>query len=142
MLYVKGTRVIMEDTNRYQGGGSCNTVTFSDARKHFADTMSRVTNNAEPVRVMRRDAPDIVMVDAGEYEAMLETFLPVQHPGERCPPQRIIGTVGARRSCHRGLLISPHMGQLTLPTGRGLNSTRLSGYEPCYIPSRPTRSVG
>ncbi|BBQ32813.1 MULTISPECIES: type II toxin-antitoxin system Phd/YefM family antitoxin [Aeromonas] len=50
------------------------TVTFSDARKHFADTMSRVTNNAEPVRVMRRDAPDIVMVDAGEYEAMLETL--------------------------------------------------------------------
>ena len=47
------------------------TVTFSDARKHFADTMSHVTNNAEPVRVMRRDAPDIVMVDAGEYEAML-----------------------------------------------------------------------
>ena len=50
------------------------TVTFSDASKHFADTMSRVTNNAEPVRVMRRDAPDIVMVDAGEYEAMLETL--------------------------------------------------------------------
>ena len=50
------------------------TLTFSDARKHFADTMSRVTNNAEPVCVMRRDAPDIVMVDAGEYEAMLETL--------------------------------------------------------------------
>ena len=50
------------------------TVTFWAARKHFADTMSRVTNNAEPVRVMRRDAPDIVMVDAGEYEAMLETL--------------------------------------------------------------------
>ena len=50
------------------------TATFSDARKHFADTMSRVTNNAVPVRVMRRDAPDIVMVDAGEYEAMLETL--------------------------------------------------------------------
>ncbi len=50
------------------------TLTFSDARKHFADTMSRVTNNAEPVRVMRRDAPDVIIVDAGEYEAMLETI--------------------------------------------------------------------
>lgn len=56
------------------------TVTFSDARKHFADTMSRVTNNAEPVRVMRRDAPDIVMVDAGEYEAMLETIYLFSNP--------------------------------------------------------------
>ena len=56
------------------------TVTFSDARKHFADTMSRVTNNAEPVRIMRRDAPDIVMVDAGEYEAMLETIYLFNNP--------------------------------------------------------------
>ncbi|WP_429231835.1 type II toxin-antitoxin system Phd/YefM family antitoxin [Aeromonas veronii] len=56
------------------------TVTFSDARKHFADTMSRVTNNAEPVRVMRRDAPDIVMVDAGEYEAMLEMIYLFSNP--------------------------------------------------------------
>ena len=56
------------------------TVTFSDARKHFADTMSRVTNNAEPVRVMRRDAPDIVMIDAGEYEAMLETIYLFSNP--------------------------------------------------------------
>ncbi len=56
------------------------TVTFSDARKHFADTMNRVTNNAEPVRVMRRDAPDIVMIDAGEYEAMLETIYLFSNP--------------------------------------------------------------
>lgn len=56
------------------------TVTFSDARKHFADTMSRVTNNAEPVRIMRRDAPDIVMIDAGEYEAMLETIYLFSNP--------------------------------------------------------------
>lgn len=55
-------------------------ITFSDARKHFADTMNRVTNNAEPVRVMRRDAPDIVMVDAGEYEAMLETIYLFSNP--------------------------------------------------------------
>ncbi|ELM3722618.1 type II toxin-antitoxin system Phd/YefM family antitoxin [Edwardsiella piscicida] len=56
------------------------TVTFSDARKHFADTMNRVTNNAEPVRVMRRDAPDIVMIDADEYEAMLETIYLFSNP--------------------------------------------------------------
>ncbi|QQA60052.1 type II toxin-antitoxin system Phd/YefM family antitoxin [Aeromonas caviae] len=34
-------------------------ITFSDARKHFAATMNHVTNDAEPVRIMRRDAPDI-----------------------------------------------------------------------------------
>ncbi|ENC1199460.1 type II toxin-antitoxin system Phd/YefM family antitoxin [Escherichia coli] len=48
-------------------------ITFSDARKHFAETMNRVTDDAEPVRVIRRDAPDIIMIDAGEYEALIET---------------------------------------------------------------------
>jgi antitoxin YefM len=56
------------------------TVNFSDARKNFAETMSRVTNNAEPVRVMRRDAPDIVMIDAAEYDAMIETIYLFSNP--------------------------------------------------------------
>ena len=56
------------------------TITFSDARKYFADTMNRVTNNAEPVRVMRSNAPDIVMIDASEFEAMLETIYLFSNP--------------------------------------------------------------
>ncbi|EEJ4252297.1 type II toxin-antitoxin system Phd/YefM family antitoxin [Salmonella enterica subsp. enterica serovar 4,[5],12:b:-] len=56
------------------------TINFTDARKHFADTMKRVTDDAEPVRVMRRDAPDIVMIDAGEYEALIETVYLFSNP--------------------------------------------------------------
>lgn len=55
-------------------------ITFSDARKQFAATMNRVTDNAEPVRIMRRDAPDIVMIDASEYEAMAETIYLFSNP--------------------------------------------------------------
>ncbi|MBT0718601.1 type II toxin-antitoxin system Phd/YefM family antitoxin [Rosenbergiella epipactidis] len=55
-------------------------ITFTDARKHFADTMKRVTDDAEPVRVMRRDAPDIVMIDAAEYEALIETIYLFSNP--------------------------------------------------------------
>lgn len=55
-------------------------ITFSEARKHFADTMSLVTNNAEPVRIIRRGAPDIVMVDAREFEAMLEMVYLFSNP--------------------------------------------------------------
>lgn len=50
------------------------TLTFTEARKHFADTMQRVSDNAEPVRILRRDAPDVVMIDAEEYDAMIETL--------------------------------------------------------------------
>jgi antitoxin YefM len=56
------------------------TITFTEARKNFADTMNRVTNDAEPVRIMRRDAPDIVLVDAKEYDAMQETIYLFSNP--------------------------------------------------------------
>ncbi|EFM21604.1 MULTISPECIES: type II toxin-antitoxin system Phd/YefM family antitoxin [unclassified Pantoea] len=47
-------------------------INFTDARKHFADTMKRVTDDAEPVRILRREAPDVMMVDAEEYEALTD----------------------------------------------------------------------
>lgn len=62
------------------GANNMHAINFTDARKHFADTMNRVTDDAEPVRVMRRDAPDIVMIDAGEYEALIETVYLFSNP--------------------------------------------------------------
>lgn len=55
-------------------------INFTDARKHFAETMKRVTDDAEPVRIIRRDAPDIVMIDAEEYEALMETLYLFSNP--------------------------------------------------------------
>lgn len=49
-------------------------LTFTDARKHFAETMQRVSDNAEPVRILRRDAPDVIIISAHEYDAMVETL--------------------------------------------------------------------
>ncbi|MDO6407513.1 type II toxin-antitoxin system Phd/YefM family antitoxin [Pantoea phytobeneficialis] len=56
------------------------TLTFTEARNHFADTMQRVSDNAEPVRILRRDAPDVVMIDAEEYDAMIETLYLFSNP--------------------------------------------------------------
>lgn len=44
--------------------------------------MSRFTHNAEPVRIMRSDAPDIVMVDAAEYGAYAGDDLPAEQHGD------------------------------------------------------------
>jgi antitoxin YefM len=55
-------------------------LTFTDARKHFAETMQQVSDNAEPVRILRRDAPDVVLIDAAEYDAMLETLYLFSNP--------------------------------------------------------------
>ncbi len=55
-------------------------INFTDARKHFADTMKRVNDDAEPVRILRREAPDVVIVDAEEYEALIETVYLFSNP--------------------------------------------------------------
>ncbi|ADW76729.1 MULTISPECIES: type II toxin-antitoxin system Phd/YefM family antitoxin [Rahnella] len=55
-------------------------LTFTDARKHFAETMQQVSDNAEPVRILRRDAPDVVLIDAAEYDAILETLYLFSNP--------------------------------------------------------------
>ncbi|NIH15996.1 type II toxin-antitoxin system Phd/YefM family antitoxin [Serratia symbiotica] len=49
-------------------------LTFADARKHFAEIMQRISDNAELVRILRRDAPDVVIIGAHEYDAMVETL--------------------------------------------------------------------
>ncbi|MFJ3458590.1 type II toxin-antitoxin system Phd/YefM family antitoxin [Scandinavium goeteborgense] len=55
-------------------------LTFTDARKHFAETMQQVSDNAEPVRILRRHAPDVVLIDAAEYDAILETLYLFSNP--------------------------------------------------------------
>jgi len=42
--------------------------------------MKRVTDDAEPVRILRREAPDVVIVDAEEYEALIETVYLFSNP--------------------------------------------------------------
>lgn len=54
-------------------------VVFPEDLQHFADIMALVATG-EPVHIMRLDAPDVVMVDAGEYEAMLETIYLFSNP--------------------------------------------------------------
>lgn len=55
-------------------------VTFTDARQHFADTLRKVSEDAEPVRVLRRGAPDVILIDADEYAAMIETIYLFSNP--------------------------------------------------------------
>jgi len=62
------------------GVNNMHSINFTDARKHFADTMKRVTDDAEPVRILRREAPDVVIVHAEEYEALIETVYLFSNP--------------------------------------------------------------
>lgn len=55
-------------------------LTFTSVRKNFAETMQQVSDNAEPVRILRRDAPDVVIIDANEYDAMIETLYLLSNP--------------------------------------------------------------
>jgi antitoxin YefM len=54
--------------------------TFTEARRHVAETMQQVSDNVEPVRILRRDAPDVVIIDASEYDAIIETLHLLSNP--------------------------------------------------------------
>lgn len=42
--------------------------------------MQQVSDNAEPVRILRRAAQDVLLIDAGEYDAILETLYLFSYP--------------------------------------------------------------
>ncbi|HET8628169.1 MAG TPA: type II toxin-antitoxin system Phd/YefM family antitoxin [Thermomicrobiales bacterium] len=49
------------------------TVSYSEAREHFAELWDRAVAEREPIRLTRRGAPAVVLVAAEEYDALAET---------------------------------------------------------------------
>jgi antitoxin YefM len=48
-------------------------VTYTYARQHLSSLLDTVTNDAEVVYIKRQNGKRIAMIDANEYESLLET---------------------------------------------------------------------
>jgi antitoxin YefM len=48
-------------------------TTYSQARENLASLMTRVTDDLEVVIITRRGGKRVVLIDAAEYEGLLET---------------------------------------------------------------------
>ncbi|NUR60442.1 MAG: type II toxin-antitoxin system prevent-host-death family antitoxin [Catenulispora sp.] len=56
------------------------TLTFSDTRAHFAETLNKVVDDREPVIVTRAKREAVVIMPLDDYESMRETLYLLRSP--------------------------------------------------------------
>ncbi len=71
-------------------------TTYSQAREKLASLMDRVTDDREVVIVTRRGGKRVAMIDAAEYEGLLETAHLMRSPRNA---ERLLLAIG---QAHRG----------------------------------------
>jgi antitoxin YefM len=55
-------------------------VTPSELRTHLKTILNRVNDNREPVVVVRGKGRSVVMLDAGDFDSLMETFYLTRNP--------------------------------------------------------------
>ncbi|MER3481932.1 MAG: prevent-host-death protein [Meiothermus sp.] len=55
-------------------------TTYSQAREKLASLLDRVTEDLEVVIINRRGSKPVAMIDAGEYESLMETLHLLRSP--------------------------------------------------------------
>jgi antitoxin YefM len=66
------------------------TISFSESRKHYAETLDTVVNDREEVVVTRAGREPVVIVALDEYESLKETAYLLQNPANAA---RILGSI-------------------------------------------------
>jgi antitoxin YefM len=56
------------------------TITYTDARENFAETMDRVCDNHQPIIVTRQKQRSVVILSLEDYEALNETAYLLRSP--------------------------------------------------------------
>ncbi len=55
-------------------------ISYTELRARLAHYLDEATENLEPVRVTRKGRPEVVVVDAAEYDGMKETLHLLRSP--------------------------------------------------------------
>jgi len=66
------------------------TMTYSESRAKYAETLSRVVDDAEPVIVTRGKKESVVIVSQREYESLVETAYLLRSPANA---RRLLGAI-------------------------------------------------
>ncbi len=74
---------------------STETVSYSEARDHFAELWDRAVENKETIRLTRRGAEPVVLLAAAEYEGLLETAHLLRSPENAA---RLLNALGRARA--------------------------------------------
>lgn len=66
------------------------TVSYSESRAHYKETLDAVTNDREEVIITRRGKEDVVMVSRDDYESLRETAYLLRSPANA---RRILSSI-------------------------------------------------
>jgi antitoxin YefM len=82
-----------------------NTITYTDARNHLAETMDRVTDNHEPVIITRRNGRNAVLISLEDFNAWQETEYLLRSPANAADLMQAAEQIRDRRNLVRKDLI-------------------------------------
>ena len=66
------------------------TMTYSESRAHYAETLSAVVNDREEVIITRAGHEPVVIVSLDEYESLKETAYLLRNPANA---RRLLGSI-------------------------------------------------
>ncbi|WP_211882228.1 type II toxin-antitoxin system Phd/YefM family antitoxin [Pseudarthrobacter albicanus] len=66
------------------------TLTYSQSRAHYKETLDAVTDDREEVVITRPGKEDVVMVSRSDYESLRETAYLLRNPANA---RRILGSI-------------------------------------------------
>ncbi|MET3919554.1 type II toxin-antitoxin system prevent-host-death family antitoxin [Arthrobacter sp. UYEF20] len=66
------------------------TLTYSQSRAHYKETLDAVTDDREDVVITRPGKEDVVMVSRSDYESLRETAYLLRNPANA---RRILGSI-------------------------------------------------
>ena len=71
------------------------TINYTNARQHLAETMDRVSNDRTPLLVTRQKGERVVMMSLADYNALEETAYLLRSPANA---QRLLKSINSLRS--------------------------------------------
>ena len=76
------------------------TMTYSESRAHYAETLSAVVDDREEIVITRAGHEPVVMVSLDEYESLKETAYLLRNPANA---RRLLGSI-ERLESGRGIV--------------------------------------
>jgi antitoxin YefM len=86
-------------------------INFSDARNNLRSVLDQVVEDADVTVIVRRDAPDAVVMSLDHYNGLLETVHLLSSPANAAHLARSLAQADAGEARHRDLIDVPDAGE-------------------------------
>ncbi|OAI49117.1 hypothetical protein AYO45_03345 [Gammaproteobacteria bacterium SCGC AG-212-F23] len=79
-------------------------ISYSNVRKHFAETMERICDDHEPVIITRKNERSVVMMSLEDYNAIEETAYLLRSPANAKRLRESIEQYKSKKTLRKNLI--------------------------------------